>query len=222
MTLEEKRLEIYWLLGKLAETSECLDKQVACVLTDDDYNIISYGVNTIVNCNKNCHDKEHRICNVVHAEVMAKIRLPESYRHNKDLVAHVTLFPCQPCQRALEKHCSKIISYTEDHKGQVFENIVFEKDLKAELTKHNGKAKQLSVAQGELAELITAISDYFYRPEKLIPAEELLDEIVDAELMIDLVKRILWEENREAYNILREVRVKKYAALLAKLQDGGL
>lgn len=219
MDTKERQMEIYHLLHKLAETSHCIDKQVACIITDHDYNIISSGINTIVFCNKNCSDKENRVCNVVHAEAVARVRLPAAYRHGANLIAHVNLFPCQDCQQILEPHCDTIISYTEDHKGQIFPNIIFERNLLQELEDHNSFEKQLSVAQGELCELVTAISDYFYRPEKLMPMEELLDEIVDAELMIDLIKKICWEENHEAYNYLREIRSKKFLSLLVRLKN---
>ena len=41
-----------------------------------------------------------------------------------------------------------------------------ERSLSDKLLNHNGMEKQLSVVQGELCELVTAISDFFWRPDK--------------------------------------------------------
>lgn len=205
---------IFHLMNILKEESGCLDKQVVCVLTDDNYRILSYGVNTIVHCDKNCHDKENRTCETIHAEIMALNKCV-----HKDLIhyAFINLFPCVPCQEALGKFAHEIIVAGPRHKEQVFSNIRLESDLYKNLLLYDGEAKQLSVAQGELAELITCISDFFYRPDKNIPIEELLDEIVDVELMLMQIKSICWHKDPEAYNKLRFIRGDKHLSLSDKV-----
>lgn len=209
--------EIMHYLNKLKEQSECLDKQVACVIVDMRGKIIAQGVNEVLACDRNCHDKENRICRVVHAEVVASMNINRASAM-EPLTAYVNLFPCVPCQKVLASLVNGIVVFGPQHKDQVFNHIRLEPNMHHELIEANGRDKQLSVAQGELAELITAISDFFYRTDKLMPTEELADEIVDAELMIDQVKRLLWVEDPETYNILRDVRMKKFAGLVDKLK----
>ncbi|KKK65668.1 hypothetical protein LCGC14_2971820 [marine sediment metagenome] len=55
-------------LNRLKEQSQCLDKQVACIVVDELDRIVSHGINEIVECDKKCHDKENRICVFRHAE----------------------------------------------------------------------------------------------------------------------------------------------------------
>ena len=200
---------IMHLLNKLKEQSVCIDKQVACIITNSNYDILSTGVNKIVKCNKNCHDKEHRICKTVHAEVIACHNMNTLHRI-KTCTAYVNLFPCVPCQQTLKNWVGEIVVFGPKHKDQKFANIRLEQNLYADLLNSNKQAKQLSVAQGELCELVTAISDYFYRPEKKMKIDDIVDEIIDAELMLDQIKLICWNKDPKFFNVLRTCREMKY------------
>ena len=114
----------------------------------------------------------------------------------------------------------EIVVFGPKHKDQVFNNIRLEPDLNVELLDNNETPKQLSVVQGELSELITGISDYFYRGDKPIPMEELLDEIVDAELMLAQLKLICWKEDNQTFNLLRKIRAEKYLKVLNSAMKG--
>ncbi len=219
-------------LNKLKEQSQCLDKQVACIIVDKQDRIVSQGINEIIKCDKKCHDKENRICVVRHAEIVAIRNLrPEPanpgsrtiYQAPEFPFAYINLFPCVPCQKELAHiGIQEIVVFGPRHKDQWFKNIRLEPDIFAELAAHNGRDKQLSVAQGELAELITSISDYFYRPDKFTTPHDLADEIIDAELMIDQVKKLLWENESETYNIIRELRIRKFVKLLQSIDEGDI
>jgi len=199
-------------LNKLKEQSKCVDKQVACIITDKNYNIISTGINQIIECDHNCHDKINRKCFTLHAEIIAMANLRNFNGRAK--YAYLNLFPCVPCQNALLGFIDEIIVFGPKHKDQVFDNIRLEPNLYEELLNNNGQAKQLSVAQGELCELVTAISDHFYRGDKGSNITHLLDEIIDAELMLDQVKLICWKKDSGTFNKLRFLRKKKYEKVL--------
>ena len=217
-------LDIAAYLNRLKERSKCLDKQVACCIVNPEGRIIASGVNEILLCDKNCHDKENRTCEVRHAEITAcnNLRYDDLLLPLKiPFTAYVNLFPCVPCQKFMaQSGVTEIVVFGPRHKDQWFENIRLERDIYADLIQSNGEAKALSVAQGELAELITAISDYFYRPDKLVPPHDVIDEIIDVELMVAQVKKILWKREPETYNILREMRKTKFRKLLQMMDDG--
>lgn len=106
-----------------AKWSECIDRKVGCVLTDDENRICGKGFNHVINCNQNCNDKLKRVCNVRHAEISAlhdaKARgvVPKH--------AYVTLFPCLPCRRALEDAgVTDIYVHGFVHKGAYGTSIV--------------------------------------------------------------------------------------------------
>ncbi len=216
MTYEEQN--IMHFLNKLKEQSACVDKQVACVITDRSYKIISIGVNEIVSCDKNCHDKENRICDTVHAETIACANLNDFNHRAK--YAYINLFPCPPCQTMLEHYVDEIIVFGKKHKDQVFDNIRLEPNLYLDMLESNGVNKQLSVAQGELAELITAISDYFYRKDKNKKLINIVDEIIDAEFMLDQIKLIIWKGEPEFFSYLKVLRGPKYKRLQYLLKEG--
>ncbi len=216
MTYEEQN--IMHFLNKLKEQSACVDKQVACVITDIRYRIISMGVNEIVSCDKNCHDKENRICETDHAEMVACANLHDFNSRSK--YAYINLFPCPPCQIALSNFVEEIIVFGKKHKDQVFENIRLEPNLYLDMLESNGVNKQLSVAQGELAELITAISDYFYRKDKHKQLANIVDEIIDAEFMLDQIKLIIWKKEPEFFSHLKVLRGPKYERLQHLLNEG--
>ena len=216
MTYEEQN--IMHFLNKLKEQSPCVDKQVACVITDRSYKIISIGVNAVVFCDKNCHDKENRTCETIHAEIIACANLNDFNHRAK--YAYINLFPCPPCQTALSNFVEEIIVFGKKHKDQVFDNIRLEPDLYSDMLESNGVYKQLSVAQGELAELITAISDYFHRNDKHTSLANIVDEIIDAEFMLDQIKLIVWKSEPEFFNHLKVLRGPKYERLQHLLNEG--
>jgi deoxycytidylate deaminase len=217
-------IDMFYQLERIKEQSRCIDKQVACVIVDADYNIVASGVNTIIKCDKNCHDKEHRTCEVVHAERMAAESMTpystEGYR------AYCSLFPCRACQEALmdeELRIDEIVTFGMIHKDWIAgDKLTVFHHLPYTLLKHNGEEKQRSIAQGELAELITAISDMFSRDDKALGVYSLVDEIYDAELQIELLKIVAHNSYPETYNILRKARADKTMKLLKKYGEHGL
>ena len=85
---------------KESKKSVCIDRQVGCVLQDN-ADRWSVGHNTVIECNKQCNDKHHRICNVKHGEIVALSNWTNQYGEAKPRRAFVTLFPCNPCMTAL-------------------------------------------------------------------------------------------------------------------------
>jgi len=215
--MNQAEMLIQHYLNQLKELSRCIDKQVVCVITDKDYRILSTGINQIIACDQNCDDKINRRCETVHAESVAVCNLNKYNLRAKK--AYLNLFPCVACQESLAQYVEEIIVFGPKHKDQVFENIRLEDDFYTTLLNNNGTNKQLSVVQGELCELVTTISDFFYRGDKDIPMEELLDEIVDAELMIDQLKLICWKEDHQIYNSLKTIRAQKYLKVLGYAKE---
>lgn len=112
-----------------SKESKCIDRQVGCVITDQDGNCLGSGCNTVINCNKNCHDKLRRICNVRHAEVSAIEYIPENLKALMH-TTYVTLFPCFPCMQALEKtaiSCVKVKGFS--HKGATGNVMLFDPEF---------------------------------------------------------------------------------------------
>lgn len=91
--------ELFDEAREAASNSECVDRKVGCVLTDEDGNIVSKGWNSVQACNRMCDDKEHRLCEVTHAEAMA-VRI-KNMNGKHAAKAFVTLCPCAACMRAL-------------------------------------------------------------------------------------------------------------------------
>lgn len=182
--MKKEHAYFYFLLNQLRLQTKCIDKQVACIITDNKYNILSSGVNTIINCNKNCHDKEKRICNVRHAEVVACNNLNMvRYGVHAYKIAFVNLFPCVPCQNYLKVHGVKqIVTYGIKHKEQVFDNIVIEKDLDKEWINNN-------------------LSDTYVT---------CMADVVDLLMDCHIYLKLLWEKNPELYNEFREALIDFY------------
>lgn len=106
----------YWFgeAKREATKSACIDRQVGCVLVSEDGLDMAVGHNEVCRCNQACDDKEHRECEVVHAEVQAL----KAAKHFHPAIAYVTLYPCLPCRRALESAGVKdirVIGFS--HKG---------------------------------------------------------------------------------------------------------
>lgn len=114
---------------KVSRNSKCIDRKVGCVITTRDGDIIGQGCNTVINCNKNCHDKLHRICNVKHGEVSAIESVPDGLKALMH-TAYVTLYPCFPCMQAIEKtsiSCVKVKGFS--HKGATGNVVLFDPEF---------------------------------------------------------------------------------------------
>lgn len=121
--------EMFALAEKESQNSRCIDRQVGCVITDRDGNVLGKGCNTVINCNQNCHDKLKRICNVRHGEVSAIESVPENMRAMM-YCAYVTLFPCFPCMQALEKTSVQWIKVKGfSHKGATGNVILYDPEF---------------------------------------------------------------------------------------------
>lgn len=106
------------LIIKEAETasadSVCIDRKVGCFLICEEGNLTS--CNEVIRCNKQCDDKENRICEVTHAEVAALRKAEE--KGWTPITAYVTLYPCFPCMQALTAAGVKeIVVFGFSHKG---------------------------------------------------------------------------------------------------------
>lgn len=121
--------EMFAIAEKESQNSRCIDRQVGCVITDKDGNILGKGCNTVINCNQNCHDKLKRICNVRHGEVSAIESVPENLKAMM-YCAYVTLFPCFPCMQALEKTSVQWIKVKGfSHKGATGNVILYDPEF---------------------------------------------------------------------------------------------
>ncbi len=121
--------EMFALAEKESQNSRCIDRQVGCVITDRDGNVLGKGCNTVINCNQNCHDKLKRICNVRHGEVSAIESVPENMRALM-YCTYVTLFPCFPCMQALEKTSVQWIKVKGfSHKGATGNVILYDPEF---------------------------------------------------------------------------------------------
>lgn len=225
-------VEMFFLLEALKERSACIDKQVACIIGNARGDILATGVNTVIECDKNCHDKEHRVCEADHAERVALRNLPLSdmerelegcWDGTRGRTAYVSLFPCTACQKAILPYVDEIVTFGMIHKDWVSgDKLTVFPHLSYTLLKHNGNETQRSIAAGELAELITAISDVFSRDDKNARVRDLLDEIYDVELQLNLLKIMAHAREPEAFNALRAIRAEKTLRLLRKYGKSGL
>lgn len=87
----------------VATRSTCLDKQVGCVLVDQDMRVVSCGYNgapyKAEHCTdlKTCAKQNGELCRAQHAEINALV-----YAQNKrGIQCYCTLEPCQNCARML-------------------------------------------------------------------------------------------------------------------------
>lgn len=109
-------LEMFIAMERLRILSKCIDKQVVCIITDRNNHVLSVGVNTVEACNKDCHNKEARLCVVRHAEVVAVENLSPINRQ-RAARAYVSLFPCAPCQSVIAPIVDEIVTFGMAHKG---------------------------------------------------------------------------------------------------------
>lgn len=210
----------YNLCHSLGQFSTCEDKQVGAILFSPSAGILGSGFNLPVECNHKC---DHS-CNVQHAEDMAVSSIyccmPE------DTVSYVNLFPCLSCQTLLYNLGIKEVRvFGEQGNKELYplfaknkeQHIVMLPALPSLLLKMNGEKKQRQIVQGELAELITAISNIDSRDDRpesrMVLLSNLLDEIVDVELQLLVLKQSL--------SILpySNSMMKKWSKLVAKFKD---
>lgn len=95
-------IEMFNQAAKVAELSKCVDRHVGCIITTKDGDVIGQGYNKVLNCNQNCHDKLHRVCNVKHGEICAIESITPELRELAHTL-YVTLYPCLPCMQTIEK-----------------------------------------------------------------------------------------------------------------------
>ena len=101
-----------------SKESSCEDRKVGCVLYDEVQGSLVAAYNQVKQCNKQCDDKENRVCEVVHSEVaaIAEAKLAGITPHK----AYVTLYPCLPCMMALQLAGVKEVCVLGfSHKGAV-------------------------------------------------------------------------------------------------------
>lgn len=112
-TDEEK--ELIKRAERAAGNSRCIDRQVGCVIICED-GYISSACNEVIACDQNCADKVNRVCDVLHAEVVA-VSQAKGLGH-KPIAAYVTLCPCLPCMDRLKADGVKeIVVKGFSHKG---------------------------------------------------------------------------------------------------------
>jgi dCMP deaminase len=107
---------------KLAYTvacrSECLDKQVGCVIIDRHNRIIGTGYNGFPTgapnpCEKACEKDQGKPCGMVHAEMNAMLYTNMERAHRM----YITLPPCENCLRHIMNSPVKRISLPSTFKG---------------------------------------------------------------------------------------------------------
>jgi len=120
--LTDRDIQMFCIMESMKELSKCIDKQVVCLIVDKDGAIVSTGINKVIECDKNCHDKEHRKCVVRHAEIVALDNLKDK-EFFTGLTAYVSLFPCKSCQEAIAPYVDEIVTFGMAHKDWVSDKI---------------------------------------------------------------------------------------------------
>ena len=122
-------IEMFSRAEREAEKSTCVDRQVGCVITTKEGDVIGQGHNTVINCNQNCHDKLHRVCNVKHGEVCAIESISPAMKDFAHTL-YVTLYPCFPCMQAIEKTTiSEVKVKGFSHKGAIGRVILYDPEF---------------------------------------------------------------------------------------------
>ena len=122
-------IEMFSRTEREAEKSTCVDRQVGCVITTKEGDVIGQGHNTVINCNQNCHDKLHRVCNVKHGEVCAIESISPAMKDFAHTL-YVTLYPCFPCMQAIEKTTiSEVKVKGFSHKGAIGRVILYDPEF---------------------------------------------------------------------------------------------
>ncbi len=216
---------MYSLLNELKRQSLCHDKQVACIITDKKDNILSVGINTVENCAHCNVGEKTKHCLTKHAEMAAIECLPDRYEMFISRRAYLSLYPCPDCQRALDNYVEEIIVFNNKHKECVIkeDRIKVVGDLAMDLVNVNGVQKQVSVIMGELGELITVMSDYFYRRhERTVTPNSLMSEVIDVELMTQCLLSILKEDTSGILVDYNQLKKAKLYRIVHELYTGGI
>ena len=122
-------IEMFSRAEREAEKSMCVDRQVGCVITTKEGDVIGQGHNTVINCNQNCHDKLHRVCNVKHGEVCAIESISPAMKDFAHTL-YVTLYPCFPCMQAIEQTTiSEVKVKGFSHKGAIGRVILYDPEF---------------------------------------------------------------------------------------------
>ena len=122
-------IEMFSRAEREAEKSTCVDRQVGCVITTKEGDVIGQGHNTVINCNQNCYDKLHRVCNVKHGEVCAIESISPAMKDFAHTL-YVTLYPCFPCMQAIEKTTiSEVKVKGFSHKGAIGRVILYDPEF---------------------------------------------------------------------------------------------
>ena len=122
-------IEMFSRAEREAEKSTCVDRQVGCVITTKEDDVIGQGHNTVINCNQNCHDKLHRVCNVKHGEVCAIESISPAMKDFAHTL-YVTLYPCFPCMQAIEQTTiSEVKVKGFSHKGAIGRVILYDPEF---------------------------------------------------------------------------------------------
>ena len=122
-------IEMFSRAEREAEKSMCVDRQVGCVITTKDGDVVGQGHNTVINCNQNCHDKLYRVCNVKHGEVCAIESISPAMKDFAHTL-YVTLYPCFPCMQAIEKTTiSEVKVKGFSHKGATGRVILYDPEF---------------------------------------------------------------------------------------------
>jgi deoxycytidylate deaminase len=214
----ENKWRYYGLIQELRLLSICEDKKVSCIITNEFDSILSIGINTTKH--KECTlSTGECTCEAVHAEVNALRKLAS---WSIPYACYISLGPCEECQRALYlAGIKEVYVYNKQHKPTInhLELCTEFLGIAEGLIGNNGREKQLAVIQGELAELITAISDTFYRGDKAEYSkalDNLLDEIVDVKLQLSILSSILGHSVN-----LSKVQENKLNKVWGKLKNKG-
>jgi deoxycytidylate deaminase len=199
--LTEKDIEIYYFLMQLKEKSECIDKQVACIIVDENYNIVSQGVNIIQECDKNCYDKVNRICNVKHAEEVAIENLCLFNQGNRKLKAYISLCPCVACQKILGPYVEEIIYFGMTHKDILkrFKNkIINFPHLHYKIHSSSFDNETLENVKNAFKTLVNCMDE----PDE----QHVIHAIIQAEVQLEQLKMLMYESDSEFHNNLRTIR----------------
>jgi len=176
------------LCQAVAAMSTCTHKQVGAVIVNK-ASILGIGYNTVLRCN----DRHDKTCLVEHAERVAL----DKTKYTDGAICYVNLFPCLACQEALASAgIDAIVVFGEQGNKLVHPSwgdrpIYLMPPLPSLLLAYNGERNQHQVVQGELAELITAISNYDARLDRAESKDEqkqaLVGEMVDVQLQLQIL-----------------------------------
>jgi len=205
--LNDHDVEMFYTMTRLKHLSRCLDKQVVCLITDANYNILSIGVNTIEACDQNCEDKEKRICVVKHAEAVAVENL-SALNRQRSMYAYVSLFPCVTCQEVLEPCVDEIVTFGMVHKEWISDKVVVFPHISYKLLEVMGQSAviPMGVLSDAPVELLLSIDAPYYA------VKDVQDEVLD-----DARAILKHRQDREQYALVRKARLPYIRCLLHKL-----